>query len=314
MIWLSWRQFRAQAAVALLGLAGFAGWLVVLGLRIRRDAGLPMAQLEDRYQSVLYAADAVLLVLPAVIGLFWGAPLITRELEAGTHRLVWNQSVTRRRWLAVKLAVAALATAFTTGVASLLLTWAASPYDAVAGDRFSALLFGTRNLAPVGYAVFAVVLGAVTGTLVRRTVPAMALTAAVFVVVQALTPTLLRPHLLTPVTAARPVTAEVVRNLSFLGQEPEISGLRVPGAWVTATSRLRTADGRTVATDRYSRCVGGSIDDAPDCLARLGLHVDIAYQPAGRYWTFQWLESALFAVLAGILAAAGAHRVRRRLI
>ena len=41
--------------------------------------------------------------MPALIGAFWGAPLITREFEAGTFRLAWNQSVTRARWLAIKL-------------------------------------------------------------------------------------------------------------------------------------------------------------------------------------------------------------------
>ena len=56
-----------------------------------------------------------MLALPALIGLFWGAPLIARELEAGTHRLVWNQSVTRGRWLAVKLGLIGLAAAAATG-------------------------------------------------------------------------------------------------------------------------------------------------------------------------------------------------------
>ena len=47
-------------------------------------------------------------VVPAVVGAFWGAPLVARELEAGTHRLAWNQAVTRTRWLTTKLAVTAL--------------------------------------------------------------------------------------------------------------------------------------------------------------------------------------------------------------
>jgi ABC-type transport system involved in multi-copper enzyme maturation permease subunit len=38
-----------------------------------------------------------LLPIPALLGMFWGAPLIARELESGTYRLAWTQSVTRRR-------------------------------------------------------------------------------------------------------------------------------------------------------------------------------------------------------------------------
>ena len=45
------------------------------------------------------------LIAPAIVGIFWGAPLIARELETGTHRLVWNQTVTRTGWLATKLAL-----------------------------------------------------------------------------------------------------------------------------------------------------------------------------------------------------------------
>ena len=32
------------------------------------------------------------ILLPALIGIFWGAPLIARELESCTYRLSWTQS------------------------------------------------------------------------------------------------------------------------------------------------------------------------------------------------------------------------------
>jgi hypothetical protein len=305
MIWLSWRQFRASAVTGAIALGVFAVALLVLGERLRHDPSV------ERYQSMVYTMDAVLIAGPALLGLFWGAPLIARELESGTAALAWNQSVTRRHWLAVKLAVAGLAALVTAGCASLLLAWAAAPLDRVTRDRFGALLFGTRGVAPAAYAIFAVLLGAVLGLLVRRTLPAMALTAAVVVAVQVLIPNLVRPHLLPPRTMAAPVTAAVVRELSFLGREPTISGLKIPGGWVIANSDLRTPDGRRVAQERYAACVGGSFDAMPDCLGALHLHVDIAYQPAGRYWAFQWLESALYLALAAVLALIAARRVTR---
>ena len=43
--------------------------------------------------------------MPVFIGVFWGAPLVARELETGTFRLAWTQSVTRTRWFAIKLTV-----------------------------------------------------------------------------------------------------------------------------------------------------------------------------------------------------------------
>ncbi|MBP2358861.1 hypothetical protein EES45_10255 [Streptomyces sp. ADI97-07] len=30
-----------------------------------------------------------------------------------------------------------------------------------------------------------------------------------------------------------------------------------------------------------------------NCFARSDLHVEVAYQPADRYWTFQWIETAV---------------------
>src|SRR5436189_131534 len=65
-------------------------------------------------------AIALMYVVPALIGIFWGAPLIARELETGTHRLAFNQSITRTRWLATKLTIIGGATAASVG----LLSWA----------------------------------------------------------------------------------------------------------------------------------------------------------------------------------------------
>ena len=78
----------------------------------RRPTGtLTCGDMERRFPGSypqLKFAGCVLVALPALVGAFWGAPLVARELESGTYRLAWAQSVTRTRWLAVKLAVAGL--------------------------------------------------------------------------------------------------------------------------------------------------------------------------------------------------------------
>ncbi|HEV7963234.1 MAG TPA: ABC transporter permease subunit [Actinoplanes sp.] len=327
MIWMSWRQFRAQALVGVIAVAALAVYLVILGMQIRHGysdnldlcqkqgggCASVMTEFQNVYKSRLYFLDAILVLIPALIGLFWGAPLVTRELEAGTHRLVWNQSITRRRWLAIKLLVVGLASMALAGAASLLLTWAASPFDLVAENRFTTLLFGARNIVPIAYAAFAFVLGTVVGIMVRRAVPAMALTFLVFVVIQVLVPNMVRPHLMTPVTTSQPMTAQVIKNLSFLGRHPTISGLKIPGAWVTSSSELLTSSGQPIDQNKYGECTSGAFDAAADCLGKLNLHVDITYQPIDRYWTFQWLESALFIGLSVLLVAFGMWRIKGRL-
>ncbi|GIJ49523.1 transporter [Virgisporangium aliadipatigenens] len=309
MIWLSWRQFRAQGVTACVALVPFAAFVVWTGLRLRDDCA---AECVRAFQGRLYLLDAVLLALPAVLGMFWGAPLVARELEAGTHRTVWNQSVSRRRWLLVKLLFTAACAAVLAGACSALLTWAAAPYDRLAADRFTALIFGARNVAPVAYAAFAVVLGALLGLVLRRTLPAMALTAAAFVAVQVAMPTLVRPHLVPPVTADARMTVEVLRNLRFLGADASIEGLSVPGGWVTSTSKMRRSNGDPVDLAHYGSCISASPDLASQCIAALDLHVRAEYQPAGRYWRFQWLEVGLFAAMTATAGALGLWRVRRR--
>ena len=125
MIWLTWRQCRTQF-LAVYGLVAAACvWLAITGPALAR-----LARRNDNVYDLLTANDrllfnggiAALAVAPAVIGIFWGAPLVARELETGTHRLAWNQSVTRGHWLAAKLAFSVLAAAVAVGSA-MMLPW-----------------------------------------------------------------------------------------------------------------------------------------------------------------------------------------------
>ena len=123
------------------------------------------------------ALPFIVVIAPALIGLFFGAPLIARELETGTFRLAWTQSVTRRRWLAVKLGLVGLAAMAFGGLLTWMVDWWASPIDAANQNRFGLANFGFHGVAPIGYAAFAFALGATAGVLLRRTVPAMAVDA-----------------------------------------------------------------------------------------------------------------------------------------
>jgi hypothetical protein len=140
MIWLTLRQFRTQAATGFAALAALAAVLAVTGPGLAgdyasgrsscaaaHDCSTFTGQFFDDHQTAFLALIAVVLLLPGLVGLFWGAPLIGRELETGTHRLVWNQSVTRTRWLAVKLALVGLATTTVAALGSLAITWWSGP-------------------------------------------------------------------------------------------------------------------------------------------------------------------------------------------
>jgi len=333
MIWLTWRQFRGQAVIALGALAALTIFLVILGLRIRgtydanvvdcaTTCSLANARdaLEASYLTPLLLTGFLVVLVPALLGAFWGAPLVAREIETGTHRLVWNQSITRTRWLAVKLALVTLAGVAVAGAFSLLLTWAASPYDKLLSGRFEPLFFPTRNIVPLGYAAFAVVAGIVIGLVLRRTIPAMAITLAVFAALQILVPTLIRPYLQAPVTQTVAFTADT-RVSEFSSGGPNSTGISingydntVPGSWMLSSRvPLMNAAGEQVTRDTVADCLKGDMRRDMACISQLDLHFTVKYQPADRYWTFQWLELGAYLLLGGVLAAFAFWRVRRSL-
>ncbi|MEN3608715.1 hypothetical protein [Plantactinospora sp. ZYX-F-223] len=326
MIWLTWRQFRGQAVVAVAVLAALATYLVVLGLRIRNayEANVDCAGcnaetakdlFENAYFTPLLLTGFLVVLIPGILGAFWGAPLLAREFETGTHRLVWNQSVTRTRWLAVKLGLVTLAGVVVTGVLSLLLTWAASPYDKLFEGRFDPLYFPTRNIAPLGYAAFAVVAGITVGLLIRRTLPAMAILLAGFVLLQILMPTLVRPHLQPAVTETVAWTAAGARGLSLNPSGAvRTEGYAVPGAWVlTGNPQLFDASGKPASQEQFENCPHTSPEVHMACVESKNFHMVLSYQPADRYWTFQWLELGMYLALAALLAGFAFWRIPRGL-
>jgi ABC-type transport system involved in multi-copper enzyme maturation permease subunit len=339
MMWLSWRQFRVQALVGAGALAVIAVYLVLLGGDIRdahdvyrancenaANCAQARAQFRSAYQNTLLFMATGLALIPALIGTFWGAPLIARELESGIHRLVWNQSVTRPRWLLSKILLMGTAAVILTGAVAGLLTWAARPFDNVVKEQFDTFVFGARNIAPIGYAAVAFTLGTVVGLLLRRTLPAMALTLVVFLAFQFFFPNVVRPSLMPADKATLQMTAQAInqaQNLGSLGGGSVIGGVKIPDApdaWIAETSPLRTSDGKTLSGAKFNDCLdsppktgaGGTFGDTAVCLAKQDLHVDVLYQPRSRYWAFQGLETAIYLALSVVLTAFGLWRIRRR--
>jgi hypothetical protein len=340
MIWLTWRQFRAQAIVAAAALAALAITLAVTGPHVSGlydSAGLRtcgsncsalassfISQIKGTaYELVFYAGIMAVYATPGLIGLFWGAPLVCREMETGTFRLAWNQSVTRTRWIIVKLGLIGMAAMGTAGLLILMTSWWASPLyraaqqagtNVLSINRLAPPLFGATGIAPVGYAAFAFAVGVTAGVLTRRLLPAMAITLAVFAAVQLLTPAFVRPHLITPVTTTQALSTVtfngigVSNNGILLLQIGNVSG--APGDWITSSQPVDAA-GQAV-TSVPSACHQGATNDFLQCLSSHGVRVAVSYQPASRYWALQWYETGIFLALALGLGGACYWRVRRQ--
>ena len=337
MIWLTWRQFRAQAIAAAAALAVTAAIFGVTGPHLAHlydISGLASCHTgcsaltndfldsmkADAVYPVLYIAGiGILYLTPAIMGMFWGAPLVTRELEAGTFRLAWNQSVTRTRWMAAKLALTGLAAMVTTGLLSLVITWWASPIDRAGGfptsfgqlSRFSPVAFGARDLVPVSYAAFGFALGVTIGVIIRRTLPAMAVTLAVFAAVQFIMPNVVRPHLLPPATATAAVSVSLSTAIVGHNGQLTVPVTGLPGAWIFSNQTITPA-GRVFVLPNVPACASGTQQQCDAWLATQHLRRQISYQPASRYWAFQWYETAIFLALALILAGFCVWQIRHR--
>lgn len=207
-----------------------------------RAAGDPFLQaLQPRWASDFHvAAIAALYLLPALVGV-WGAPLVSRELESGTYRMVFSQSISRGRWLLVKLAVGSGAAALGPGLLSLTLTKWAQPIDGASADRMNPLVFAARGIVPVGYALLAFVMGVTAGLLLRRTLAAMAVTLLAIVSLQIAAPFVVRPWLAQPVTTVSPLQVNGEYGISMNPDTGEMTLHVQPdlrGDWVISSTTI----------------------------------------------------------------------------
>ncbi len=328
MVWLTWQQHRKQALFALIGLAVLATALVPTGLQIHREfvntglaqcldsmsraeflenvpsdpvTGLPDCQrpagqfdalFDSYFQPVTY-----LIFLPLLLGMFFGAPLVAREVEHGTHRLVWTQGVSRRRWALVKIGVVGTSAVALAAAYALLVTWWLTPIALANAGRFDPWIFDMQGLVPVGYTLFAVAFGILAGTVWRRILPAMAATLAGFLAVRVAVTAWIRPHL-QPVHERRvPITDDKVYNF-------------MRGDWILDRDVYDSAGNLVVSNGDVSCGPPPEVchpEWGPDAYNLL------VYQPADRFWLFQYLETGLYVGLAALLIVLAIWQIRRRI-
>ena len=221
MTWLVWRQHRKQllfGVVALLVLGAFflapagrsttgsSSWACptvfprpstrpsspnslatprASTMRQQRSPGAQTARdFFDDYQNV-FEVGGLLLILPMLVGMFWGAPLVARELEHGTHRLVWTQGTSRLRWAATKIGLVSVGVLVMTSVYAGMLTWWITPVIQTSGQRFDFSIFDIHGIVVFGYTIFALALGVFAGAVTGRLSTAMATTVVGFLATSA---------------------------------------------------------------------------------------------------------------------------------
>ncbi len=268
-----------------------------------------------------------LIALPILAGMFWTAPLVSREYEAGTHRLAWTQSVSPLRWITTKVVLIFGCIGAATLGLSLLAVWALKPLMPAFGGRFNSTWYDIQGIVPVACMLFALSLGLAASALIRRTLPAMAVT--LFVYAAARIPIhWFRAHFWPPATRTTDVPlTDLLQNA--IGSPADDFGGRVgPGDWFL-TGSVTDPSGHPIRATQNNidilrkfcsdlpsqRTDTGTLRPSAACQAKLeglSLHEKITYQPASHFWLVQTVESALFLLVAGLLVAAAIFAVTRR--
>jgi hypothetical protein len=327
MAWVSWRHHRIALGGVAVFLGALAAWLWIAGFQLHHADAAAAAchpsssaacqNLINAFQTtnVILKGGFVLQPLPALIGAFVGAPMLAREIEAGTFRYAWTQSFGRQRWTLAKLVLVGVAVAAIAGAFSGLVSWYYQPYLTTGnGTVFSSPsplspgLFDLRGVAFAAWTLAAFAIGALAGMLIRRVVPAIVATLAAYTGLALLAGNVLRQHYLTPLAT---------------------KGSNLPGsAWITSewwTRGGKFAFGgrppvgllQQLCPSSFNAGPGGGIGvrgafSPTTCLVQHGYTQWSDYQPASHFWPFQWIEGGWLLALSVLLIAVTVWLVRRR--
>ncbi|MEU4172310.1 hypothetical protein AB0F46_36175 [Streptomyces sp. NPDC026665] len=228
------------------------------------------------------------------VAVWAGAVLTGRELESGTARLAWTQSVTPARWLATRLAVPAALLTAGTALAVLLGNWTRRAGNGhLSGGWFNTNVFISSGPVAITYALAGLALGALAGLALRRALPAAAAAlAAAYVLYEVLDR--IRMSLWPSVTAT--------------GR----AALQLPNGTLVLEQGVVTGDGRRLSN--YMACSGIDNSAALGKCMRESEWTDFwtTYHPESHYWPLQLMESGLLLAVTGLAAAAAFALLRRR--
>jgi hypothetical protein len=210
------------------------------------------------------------------------------------------------------------------GLASVLVSWWAAPVDAAGGfpvghtqlGRFSPEVFAARGLVPIGFAALTFTIGVLAGVLVRKIIPAMAITLVLFAGLLYALPAFVLPHLATPVTQVAPVTPDLTRDQVLPSGEVIVTDNSLPGAWIISNQTI-TPSGQVFIVPQSSdnafasACANPAQAECTAWFAGQHLRRQISYQPASRFWQFQAEETGILLAISLALAGAATWKIRR---
>ena len=327
MAWVTWRQHRVALTGLVVALAAIATYTWIVGLQLHHAYAAELAchpagsdaclQLTSGFNSVggFLTNGWILQLVPALIGAFVGAPVLAREMETGSYRYAWTQGFGRWRWALAKLVGLAVVVTAAAGAISVLFSWYYQPYfgadnQARSLSELTSLapsLFDLRGVAFGAWTLAAFAIGALAGMLIRKVVPAIVVTLVAYAGLAIATGAWLRAHYFAPI---------VTRSLN------------VPSSVWIVSQNWTKGDQTVSQTVLYQVLQGAPAQVAGKEGGGPNLHALVAwqylvqhgyiqvtsYQPAARFWAFQWVEAGWLLGLSVLLIAFTVWLVRRRAV
>ena len=281
MIWVTWRQHRPQAIACLIVLCTVAVFAITVGTWMRTTfasdglpaclarsggAGCPavITSFVNQFsRGVSQIIGVPLIAIPGLLGIVVGAPLLGGELERGTWRLAWTQTVPRTRWLAAKLGLVTGGLLVFGASVTALMTWFHAPLDQIT-SRLGPGLSSPEGLTFTASLLCAFGLAVLAGLLLRNVIGAM---------------------------VAAYIAWEVPATVSLLMSGP-IHVLP------PATMRIPCRAGCPGATLTSVPPVTGHLSDSVLTIARSGSDLVVTYVPASRFWPLQFIQGGLLLAIA----------------
>jgi ABC-2 family transporter protein len=293
MTWVTWRQHRSEA----IGALAFVGALALLLLKV---SGPMHAQFSQDGLAGCVAAGArsggclseiqsfmnkfgftfnqlliALILIPGLIGIIVGAPVLASEFEHGTWRMAWSQTVPRTRWLVTKLVLLTGGLVALGAAMTVVFTWYRGPMDQLAGSLTWAA-FDFEGVVLTAYLLCAFAFAVLAGLVIRRSVTAMVAAFIPWLVIRGVVDLELRPHFRQPLTLRLPRSANIRFGPNMVPPMTGHLGDNVLGVTTTASHHL------------------------------------VSYQPADWFWRLQFIEAGLYLALAVAALGAAVWLLHRR--
>ena len=267
------------------------------------------------------AINALLLMIPCLLGVLLGVPLVAGELSDHTNRLAWTQGTSRTRWLTTKWWVIGLPPLVAVAAVVLVTRWWSHhvigtgigfldpPSNDLPGfNQFSPTkpsVFSVTGIVPVTYTLFAFALGTALGPLAKRVSLAAVGTVAIYGFALLVMVTTIRPILApqTFLSDAPMATSPEYRQLFTTQSDP----------WAIGTG-FRFVPGFHSLPGASAGALGNhcnQTDNAGTCYTSDHIEHGTYYQPASNFWKLQWRESAIYLTMSVLLLGIGLFSVRR---